>query len=184
MIRSSCVGKRQTIITSHTTRSIFTRFFPEYPTVSMQIFYLLPIVDTITTNAKPCNHFNSINVYCMKMRTPIPTHYKQAVLRRQKNKCNVCSDVLDVYDIDHIVPYRVCQEHKLSNLQALCPNCHARKTRKEARHLAEYSRCEQTKSYRLCWGCKKVVSAYFGFEKGYCSACSCIETSFSTLSLI
>jgi hypothetical protein len=111
----------------------------------------------------------------MKMRTPIPIHYKQAVLRRQKNKCNVCCDVLDVHDIDHIVPYRVCREHRLSNLQALCPTCHARKTRSEARYLAEYVRCEQTISYRLCWGCKQVVSAYFGYENGYCSACSCIE---------
>jgi hypothetical protein len=111
----------------------------------------------------------------MKMRTPIPTHYKHAILRRQQNKCNVCCDVLDVYDIDHKVPYRVCQEHKLSNLQALCPNCHARKTRREAKQLSEYVRCEQTISYRLCWGCKKVVSAYFGFENGYCSACSSSE---------
>jgi hypothetical protein len=170
------VGKRQTIITAHTTRSIFTRFFAEYPTVSMQIFYLLPVVDTVTTNAKPRNHFNNISVYCMKMRAPIPSHYKQAVLRRQKHKCNVCSDVLDVYDIDHVVPYRVCREHRLSNLQALCPTCHARKTRSEARYLAEYVRCEQTKSYRLCWGCKRVVSMYFG-------CCSSLDQSFSRLSM-
>ena len=149
----------------------------------MQILYLLPVVDTITTNVESCNHFNSIYVYCMKMRTPIPTHYKQAVLRRQKNKCKVCCNVLDVYDIDHIVPYRVCREHKLSNLQALCPNCHARKTRSEAKHLAEYARCEQTQSYRLCWTCKKVVSAYFGFDNGCCSACSLPVSTLSRLSL-
>ena len=173
------VSKRQAIITSHTTRPIFTCFFPEYPTICMQIPYLLPVVDTITTNAKPCNHFNTISVYCMKMRTPIPTHYKHAILRRQQNKCNVCCDVLDVYDIDHIVPYRICQEHRLSNLQALCPTCHARKTRSEARYLAEYVKCEQTKSYRLCWGCKRIVSVYFGG----CSACSFPVSAFSRLSL-
>ena len=117
------------------------------------------------------------------MRTPIPTHYKQAVLRRQKHRCKTCSVFLDVYDIDHIVPYRVCREHKLSNLQALCPTCHARKTRSEARYLTEYVRCEQTPSYRLCWGCKKVVSAYFGFENGCCSACLSPDTAFSRLSV-
>jgi 5-methylcytosine-specific restriction endonuclease McrA len=74
----------------------------------------------------------------VKMRATIPMHYKHAILRRQKRLCNVCSDVLDVYDIDHIVPYRICQEHKLSNLQALCPTCHARKTRSEAKYVAEY----------------------------------------------
>ena len=115
----------------------------------------------------------------MKMRTPIPTHYKHAVLRRQKHKCNACSVFLDVYDIDHIVPYRICQEHRLSNLQALCPTCHARKTRSEARYLAEYVKCEQTKSYRLCWGCKRIVSVYFGG----CSACSFPVSALSRLSL-
>jgi hypothetical protein len=119
----------------------------------------------------------------MKMRTTIPTHYKQAILRRQKHKCHTCSVLLDIYDIDHIVPYRVCQEHKLSNLQALCPTCHARKTRSEAKYLAEYVRCEKTQSYRMCWGCKNVVSAYFGFENGYCSGCSSLDKSFSHLSL-
>lgn len=132
---------------------------------------------------KPRNHFNITNVVCVKMRIPIPTHYRQMVLRKQKNKCNVCCDVLDVYDIDHIVPYRLCQEHTLSNLQALCPNCHARKTRSEARHLAEYVRCEKTKSYRLCWTCKKVVSTYFGFDNGCCSACSLPVSTLSRLSL-
>jgi hypothetical protein len=115
----------------------------------------------------------------MKMRTSIPSYYKQLILRRQEHKCNKCSVFLDVYDIDHIVPYRVCQEHRLSNLQALCPTCHARKTRSEARYLAEYVKCEQTKSYRLCWQCKKVVSSYFGC----CSTTSFPVSAFSRLSL-
>lgn len=119
----------------------------------------------------------------VKMRITIPTHYKQSILLRQNNRCNKCCQFLDVYDIDHIVPYRICQEHKLSNLQALCPNCHARKTRSEAKYLAEYTRCEKTESYRLCWDCKKVVSAYFGFENGRCSQCSSIEIAFSRISM-
>jgi len=151
-------------------------FFPEYPTVCVEIWNLLPVVYAVTANVESCNHFNVTSVYCMKMRTSIPTHYKQSVLRRQKHKCNACSVFLDVYDIDHVVPYRICQEHRLSNLQALCPTCHARKTRTEAKYLAEYVRCEQTKSYRLCWGCKKVVSMYFG-------CCSSIDQSFSRLEM-
>jgi hypothetical protein len=31
------VSKRQAIVTPHTTRSVFTGFFPEYPTVCMEI---------------------------------------------------------------------------------------------------------------------------------------------------
>ena len=110
----------------------------------------------------------------MKMRTPISTHYKQSILRRQNHKCKVCSTFLDVYDIDHIVPYRVQPVHKLSNLQALCPTCHARKTRAEAKHLAMFTRCEQTLSHRYCWTCKSVVSKYFGYQDGSCGSC-CIE---------
>jgi hypothetical protein len=132
---------------------------------------------------KSSNHFNNKHVFYVKMRATIPMHYKHAILRRQKRLCNVCSDILDVYDIDHIVPYRVCQKHELSNLQALCPTCHARKTRSEAKYVTEYIRCEKTTSYRFCWGCKNVVSAYFGFENGYCSACSSIDKSFSHLTL-
>lgn len=105
------------------------------------------------------------------MRTPIPVHYKQTILRRQNHMCRVCSVFLDVYDIDHIVPYRVHPVHKISNLQALCPTCHARKTRREARELALYVRCEQTESYRYCWTCKKVVSSYFGYKRGECGDC-------------
>ena len=156
---------------------------PEYPTICVEIWYPFPVVDTITTNVKSGNHFNNKHVFYVKMRATIPMHYKYAILRRQKHRCNTCCDILDVYDIDHIVPYRVCRKHELSNLQALCPNCHARKTRSEARYVAEYVRCEQTKSYRLCWGCKQVVSAYFGFENGYCSACSCPARAFTRLSL-
>lgn len=98
----------------------------------------------------------------MNMRKPIPFSYKKRILERQKNKCKVCSIFLDVYDIDHIIPYCIEKTHKLSNLQALCPTCHARKTRMEAKYVTEYIRCEKTKSYRFCWTCKKVYSSYFG----------------------
>lgn len=95
------------------------------------------------------------------MRTPVPNQYKQVILQRQRHTCNVCSVYLDVYDIDHVVPYRVRPVHTLNNLQALCPTCHARKTRSEAKHIALLSACEKTQSHRLCWHCKRVVSAYF-----------------------
>lgn len=127
-------------------------------------------------NPKPCNHFDVTHVYYTKMRNPVPPHYKETILRRQNHKCKLCSVFLDVYDIDHVVPYRIHPVHKLSNLQALCPNCHAKKTRNEAGHLAFFIRCEQTPSYRYCWKCKHVVSKYFGFYNGICSACYIDDT--------
>ena len=105
------------------------------------------------------------------MRISIPIHFKRLILKRQNHKCNVCSIFLDVYDIDHIVPYRIHPVHRLKNLQALCPTCHARKTRREARELSLYAKCQQTQSQRYCWTCKKIVSKYFGFQDGHCMDC-------------
>lgn len=110
------------------------------------------------------------------MRASIPSHIKKSILRKQNYKCNVCSVFLDVYDIDHIIPYRIDPVHRLSNLQALCPTCHARKTRSEARDIALYKQCEQTKSYRYCWNCKKVYSAYFGCCILPDIGCLCLKT--------
>lgn len=116
------------------------------------------------------------------MSRHIPTHIQHAVLKRQNCKCKHCNMHLDVYDMDHIVPYRICREHKLKNLQALCPTCHARKTRNEARHLNTYIKCEKTPSYRFCWGCKLIVSLFFGYKDGYCTNCS-LSSSMASLSL-
>lgn len=105
------------------------------------------------------------------MRTKIPSNFKKLVLEKQNYKCRMCSIFLDVYDIDHIVPYRIEQRHRLRNLQALCPSCHARKTRKEAKELRLFMECEKTQSQRYCWNCKKVVSLYFGYTNGCCDGC-------------
>jgi len=104
---------------------------------------------------------------------------RRCVLRRQRNKCAGCHSELDVCDIDHMVPYRVCQKHLLNNLQALCPTCHARKTRAEAGALAIYARCEKTQSRRMCWICKRVVSLFFGFRDGACAECQngCVRSN-------
>lgn len=116
---------------------------------------------------------SSFNTKCVLgvMRTPIPIDYKRRVLHKQKRKCNVCFVGLDVYDIDHIVPYSVHPVHRLNNLQALCPTCHSRKTRRESKHIALFKKCEETQSHRYCWTCKKVVSLYFGFQNGGCFSC-------------
>ena len=132
----------------------------------MVLFILLTVC-----NIKSRKHFDITSVVYMKMRTPIPAQLKQSILRRQNHKCRICCVFLDVYDIDHIVPYRVQPVHRLNNLQALCPTCHARKTRREASDLAMYVKCEQTQSHRYCWSCKKVVSSYFGYQNGECMKC-------------
>ena len=54
---------------------------------------------------------------------------KKAVLLMQNNHCKLCYQYLDVVDFDHINDDR--SNNLLINCQALCPNCHARKTRKK-----------------------------------------------------
>jgi hypothetical protein len=61
---------------------------------------------------------------------------KQQVLRRQDHKCNSCGRLLNVVDYDHIDGNRANNDS--SNCQALCPNCHAEKSRREQMGNANY----------------------------------------------
>ncbi len=54
---------------------------------------------------------------------------KENVLRKQNHRCIECNRVLDVVDFDHIDADKT--NNDISNCQALCPNCHAKKSRKE-----------------------------------------------------
>ena len=53
---------------------------------------------------------------------------KQEVLINQKFRCAKCKDPLEIADFDHIDG--INSNNDISNCQALCPNCHAKKTRK------------------------------------------------------
>lgn len=52
---------------------------------------------------------------------------KESVLRKQDHKCAHCKRILNVVDWDH--KDRDRSNNSESNCQALCPNCHAIKTR-------------------------------------------------------
>ena len=49
--------------------------------------------------------------------------------RKQANRCNICKERLEVINFDHIDGNSY--NNLISNCQALCPNCHAKKTRKK-----------------------------------------------------
>lgn len=61
--------------------------------------------------------------------------YRWHVAYRQEYKCNMCKELLhpDAMDIDHCEELRDGGEDVTSNLQALCPTCHAKKTRSHGR---------------------------------------------------
>ncbi len=53
---------------------------------------------------------------------------KKLVLISQHCKCASCKNTLEIVDFDHIDGNS--SNNLASNCQALCPNCHAKKTRK------------------------------------------------------
>ena len=53
---------------------------------------------------------------------------KEQVLKRQGHRCNDCHRLLNVVDYDHIDGDH--SNNGINNSQALCPNCHAEKSRR------------------------------------------------------
>ena len=62
-----------------------------------------------------------------KKRQYFSTDVKREVLRNQDYKCTKCKKSAGVWDYDHTDGDR--SNNDISNCQALCPNCHAKKTR-------------------------------------------------------
>ena len=63
------------------------------------------------------------------------THKK--ILANQNYKCALCQNKLDVTDFDHIDGNS--SNNRLDNCQDVCPNCHAKKTRKNKKRKMEMS---------------------------------------------
>ena len=63
-----------------------------------------------------------------KARKSFSKTTQKTSLSKQKNICSICGKKSDIWDFDHIDGNS--SNDSLSNCQALCPNCHAKKTRK------------------------------------------------------
>ncbi|MDQ4074063.1 MAG: HNH endonuclease [Thermoproteota archaeon] len=64
-----------------------------------------------------------------KRRRGFSQSVQHKVLKKQNHQCAYCKKLLNVVDYDHKNQDR--SDNRVSNCQALCPNCHAVKTRKE-----------------------------------------------------
>jgi len=62
-----------------------------------------------------------------KKRKDFSESVKNQTIAVQWNRCNFCGMNLEVFNFDHIDGDR--SNNSFFNCQALCPNCHARKTR-------------------------------------------------------
>jgi len=56
---------------------------------------------------------------------------RKKCLKRDNYACVECGEKEKDLYCDHIIPYRICKEHKLKNLQMLCGKHHSQKTVKD-----------------------------------------------------
>lgn len=89
-------------------------------------------MDFSTFLARQANHFVKEllkeGISTKKPRRGFSDVVKKQVLALQNNRCNNCQRLLDVAIFDHIDGNRA--NNLFYNCQALCPNCHAKKTRR------------------------------------------------------
>jgi hypothetical protein len=79
---------------------------------------------------------------------------KKRVAFSQKWNCNFCNSMLpSSYQIDHIVPFAIYGDNSETNLEALCPTCHANKTQSEAYRIKQFSKLLSETSGEICWYC-------------------------------
>jgi hypothetical protein len=83
--------------------------------------------------ARQANHFVreliKEGMSTINPRINFPKKVQKWTLAVQNNRCNYCHRVLDVVNFDHIDGDRA--NNSFYNCQALCPNCHAKKTRRK-----------------------------------------------------
>jgi len=92
------------------------------------IWFILPIItmylekDSISKIIYKSNDFN-------KSKRKLSETTKKVVSANQQWSCKNCNKILDAsYEVDHIIPLYKGGTNDITNLQALCRNCHGKKT--------------------------------------------------------
>ena len=77
-----------------------------------------------------------------------PQSCKLRIMDKQKERCNTCGVSFDVKvkaQFDHVTPLWLAGENRETNLQALCPPCHGKKTATEATVRGKVNRLRSAK---------------------------------------
>ena len=81
---------------------------------------------------------------------------KKQIAYKQNYKCFECNNMLPPsYQIDHIIPHAISFDDSITNLNAMCPNCHANKSQKETMRIIQYKNMKSNfqGNYNICWFC-------------------------------
>ena len=69
-------------------------------------------------------------------RKYISISVQKEIAARQKYKCSICYQLLpSCYQIDHHLPWALFKDNTPENLRAVCPNCHAEKTKSDNKKI-------------------------------------------------
>lgn len=76
-----------------------------------------------------------------KKRKPVTYEMKWELAAKQKWKCKTCKKLLPLAaQADHVIPLALGGADNMNNLQMLCANCHAEKSRRESKQSVEKGR--------------------------------------------
>ena len=82
-----------------------------------------------------------------KTRKPFSEKTKKITLEKQHYRCKACRNKSKNWDFDHIDGDS--SNNSLENCQALCPNCHAEKSRKNKQRKLKLSKIVRTLKHFL-----------------------------------
>ena len=106
------------------TKFIFT--FEKFKLIMKNVALILPFV---TLYFNQSYFVDLLKEKKKQKRTKLSQNVKKFVAANQKWSCNHCQHVLDAsHEIDHIIPIYQGGTNDIGNLQALCRNCHGKKT--------------------------------------------------------
>ena len=83
------------------------------------------------TGSTNINFINRKNVP-KKVKRSVSDSKKKFIASNQKWRCAHCNELLDnTFEVDHIIALYKGGTNELNNLEALCRNCHGKKTFRE-----------------------------------------------------
>lgn len=122
--------------TGYMRHGLFFRWFTEDDIAGVQFFvlilWLISIVLVLIEWRRSSKERSYYEETPYLERKPFSRYVKYEILERQQNRCAMCNDKLFYPHFDHIDGNR--SNNKLTNCQALCPNCHELKTRRDQRN--------------------------------------------------